>query len=78
MYPAPLIASKRPLLVVVRNDVLPQLRPHRFQQITEVPDDRKVFKNGVLALRQVINDDNNNEPNDAVENPVRVHAKAGG
>jgi hypothetical protein len=44
-------------LVVVGDDVLPQLGPDGFEQIPQVADDGKVPEDRVLALDQVVDDD---------------------
>ena len=52
--PAPLIAAERPLGIVIRDDVLPQLGADPFEQISKVPDDRKVPNDGVAFLHEIV------------------------
>ena len=57
VHPPTLIAGKRALLVVGRDDVLPQLGPNLFEQVPSVPEEGKVAQQCVLALEQVTHDD---------------------
>ena len=52
--PAPLVAVERTFLAVVGDDVLAQLRPHRFEQIAKMADEREISQDGVLALGEVV------------------------
>src|SRR5690606_3326306 len=51
---AALVAAEGPLGVVVRNDVLAQLRPDLLQEVARVPDDRERAQDGVPPLEQVV------------------------
>jgi hypothetical protein len=42
VHPPTLIAGERALLVVGRDNVLPQLRPNFFEQVPSVPEQREV------------------------------------
>ena len=55
--PPPLVPTEGPLLVIVRDDVLPQLGADRFQDISEVANDGKTSKNGVSLLENVVEHD---------------------
>ena len=55
--PPPLVPTEGPLLVVVRDDVLPQLGADRLQDVSEVANDRKTSKNGVSLLDEVVEHD---------------------
>jgi hypothetical protein len=54
VHPPTLIARERALLVVGRDDVLAQLRPHGLQHEAQVPGQREVPQDGVLALDEVV------------------------
>lgn len=51
--PGPLVPAEGPLLVVARDDVLPQLGSDALEQVAGVGDDREVALQGVLLLQQV-------------------------
>ena len=51
--PAALVAAEGPLLVVARDDVLPQLGAEALQEEAEVADDRVGAEDGVPLLRHV-------------------------
>ena len=53
VHPAALVARERALLVVGRDDVLPQLGPDLLEQVAEAPDDGEVPADGVTALQHV-------------------------
>jgi hypothetical protein len=53
VHPAPLIAAEGPLLVVVGDDVLAQLRADALEQVAQVADHREVAQDGVARLQQV-------------------------
>ncbi len=55
--PSPLVAAERPLFGVAGDDVLPELRPDRLEQVSEVSHDGEIAQNGMLALSQVEADD---------------------
>jgi hypothetical protein len=55
--PAALVTAERPLLVVARDDVLPQLRADGLEQEAGVPDDRKVAQDRVPALDEIVTGD---------------------
>ena len=55
--PPALIARERPLLVVAGDDVLPELRADRLEQVAEMADDRKVADDRVTLLRHVVDRD---------------------
>jgi len=55
--PASLVAAERSLLVVAGDDVLPQLRADRLEQLAPVTDDREVPQQRVLLLQQVVRTD---------------------
>ena len=54
VHPPALIPAERPLLVVVGHDVLPQLGTDRLEPVPEVTENGKIAKDGVLALRHVV------------------------
>ena len=53
VHPPALVARERSLLVVGRDDVLPQLRSDRLQQKAHAPDQREVARDRMLALEHV-------------------------
>jgi hypothetical protein len=55
--PAALVAGERPLLVVAGDQVLPQLRAHRLQEVAGVAQHREVPEQGVLPLHEVADGD---------------------
>src|SRR5262249_44892439 len=57
VHPAALIAREGPLLVVSRDDVLPQRPAQPLQPVAEVPDHREVVEDGVAALEDVVEPD---------------------
>ena len=71
-HPPPLVAAERPLLVVVRHDVLTELRADGLEPVADVPDDREIPEDRVLALQQVVHDDDGQEPERAEEQDHRV------
>ena len=54
VHPTALVAGERTLLVVAGGDVLTQLRPDRFEQVSAVPDHREVAQDRVPPLKQII------------------------
>ena len=52
--PPPLVPCKWPLLIVVRNDVLPQLGADRLQEVAEVANDGKISDDGASLLEDVV------------------------
>ena len=72
IHPPPLVAAERPLLVVVRHDVLTELRADGLEPVADVPDDREIPEDRVLALQQVVHDDDGQEPERAEEQDHRV------
>ena len=54
VYPAPVVAAERALLVVVGDDVLTELRADRLEPVPEVADDGEIAQDRVLPLRQVV------------------------
>ena len=54
VHPAALVAVEGPLLVVVADDVLAQLRAERLQQVAQMADYREVAQDGVALLRHVV------------------------
>ena len=61
--PAPLLPAERPLFRVAGNDVLSKFRADCLEQITEMADDRKVAQDGMLTLRQVVDNHRDHETN---------------
>ncbi len=59
-----MVAGEGPLIVVVGDDVLPELGPDRFEGVAQVPDDREVAQDRVLALDQVVEGNGPQNPND--------------
>jgi hypothetical protein len=57
VHPPTLVAGERALLVVGRDDVLPQLGADSFDQVSSMPDEGEVAQQRVLALQQVTHDD---------------------
>ena len=51
--PAALVPAERALLVVARDDVLPQLGPNLFEQVPSVSEEGEVAQQCVLALEEV-------------------------
>ena len=51
------VPGERPLLVVRGDDVLPQLGADRLEDVPEVPDDGEVPEDRVALLREVVDDD---------------------
>ena len=51
VHPAPLIPRERPLLVVGRHNVLPQLGAEGFDEVPGVPDEREVAQQRVVSLK---------------------------
>ena len=72
IHPPPLVAAEWSLLVVVRHDVLTELRANGLKPVAEVPDDREVPEDRVLALQQVVHDDDGQEPERAEKQDHRV------
>ena len=72
IHPPPLVAAERSLLVIVRHDVLTELRADSLEPVAEVPDDREVPEDRVLALQQVVHDDGGQEPERAEEQDHRA------
>jgi len=54
VHPRAFVAAKRAFFVVVRNNVLPEFRANRLQQISKVPDDREVAQNRMPPLQYVV------------------------
>ena len=53
VHPPTLVAGERALLVVGRDDVLPQLGPNLFEQVPSVSEEGEVAQQCVLALEEV-------------------------
>ena len=54
--PDPLFPAERPLFGVARDDVLAKFRADGLEDISKVPDNRKITQDRMLALSQVMND----------------------
>src|SRR5262245_1583744 len=54
VHPASLIAAEGALFLVAGDDVRSQLRTNRLEQVSEVPEDRKIAQNRVLSLYEVV------------------------
>ena len=67
--PASLRAAERPLFIVVRHDVLAQLRADRLEPIPEMPNDGEVPQDGVTPLDEVVRSDCRKHASDETENP---------
>ena len=52
--PAAVVPAEGALLIVVGYDVLSQLRSHHLEEIAQVPDERKVTKDRMVPLQQVV------------------------
>jgi hypothetical protein len=55
VHPSTLVAREGTLFIVAGDDVLLQLWADRLEQISNMADDRKIPKDGVRPLGQVIN-----------------------
>src|SRR4051812_14582158 len=80
--PPPLVAAEWPLLVVVSDDVLADLRADGFEKVAEMSDHRERPENRMLSLRQVVdgNDDqeNGHDGNDQHNSATVAYWRAGG
>ena len=63
IHPSTIVATKRPLFVVIRDDVLTKFRTNCFKQISQVPDDGKVSEDCVLPLHKVVDREQNEKHN---------------
>src|SRR5882672_2966797 len=59
--PAARGAVERQLLPVVHEEVLPEILALLLEEITQVPDDREIAEDGVLLLRDVLDEDEHDE-----------------
>ena len=64
VHPGPFVAAERTLLVVVGHDVLTQFGADALEDEAEVPDDRVVAQDRVLALHEVVNRDTEQDEHD--------------
>jgi len=71
--PPALVAAERPLLVVARDDVLPQLGAEPLQQEPEVPDHGEVADDGVPALGEVVRGDGTEGGGGGGDDPGPLH-----
>ena len=74
--PPPLVPAERPLVVVVGDDVLPQLGADRLEPVAEVADHREVPQDRVLLLRQVLGGQPGDGGRRAVLDSALVHFMA--
>ena len=52
--PAAVVPAEGALLIIVGYDVLSQLRSHHLEEIAQVPNERKVTKDRMVPLQQVV------------------------
>jgi len=66
---ATFVSREGPFLVVVGDDVLPQLGSGLLEQVAEVADDREVAEDRMLLLGHVVNEEADEEDTDDNEDP---------
>src|SRR5262249_14222568 len=67
--PPPLVARKRPLLVVAGDDVLAELRAEGLEDVAQVADEREIADDRVALLRHVIQRNQDQKNDDTHDGP---------